>query len=50
MELLQEILVFVTFIIASAYLFTKFVWKPSFLNSNKKENHACGVSNCGCGD
>lgn len=49
MELFQEILVFVTFFIASGYLFTKFVWKPAFLGG-KKKNHSCGVSDCGCGD
>ncbi len=49
MELLQEILVFITFMIASGYLFTKFIWKPSFLGGKKKTG-SCGVSDCGCGD
>ncbi len=49
MELLQEILVFITFFIASGYLFTKFVWKPAFLGGKNKSN-SCGVSDCGCGD
>ena len=47
MELLQEILVFVTFLFASGYLFTKFVWKPAFLSGNKKSK-ACGEDDCGC--
>lgn len=51
MELLQEILVFITFLVASGYLFTKFVWKPSFLGGKKKDTGACGVvSDCKCGD
>lgn len=49
MEILQEIMVFMTFLIASGYLFTKFVWKPPFL-SGKKKAGSCGVSDCGCGD
>ena len=49
MELLQEILVFLTFLIASGYLFTKFVWKPSFTGGkSKKQDKACGVTDCGC--
>ena len=49
MELLQEILVLITFLIATGYLITKFVWKPAFL-SGKKKDTACGVSGCGCDD
>lgn len=49
MELLQEILVFVTFLFATGYLITKFVWKPAFLGGKKKSG-SCGVSDCGCGD
>ncbi|MGA8852992.1 MAG: hypothetical protein WB492_02330 [Christiangramia sp.] len=49
MEILQEILVFITFLIAAGYIFTKFVWKPSFIGGKKKEK-ACGVSGCGCSD
>ena len=49
MELLQEILVFITFIIASGYMFTKFIYKPAFLGGKKKSG-SCGVSDCGCGD
>lgn len=47
MELLQEILVFITFLFATGYLVTKFVWKPSFLGGKKKTG-SCGVSDCGC--
>lgn len=50
MELLQEILVFITFLLAFGYLITKFVWKPAFLSGGKKNKPACGVSDCGCGD
>ncbi|MDX1542589.1 MAG: hypothetical protein R3214_01485 [Christiangramia sp.] len=49
MEILQEILVFITFLIASGYLVTKFIWKPSILGG-KKNTGSCGVSDCGCGD
>lgn len=49
MEILQEILVLITFLIALGYIITKFLWKPAFLSGKKKEA-ACGVSNCGCGD
>lgn len=48
MELLQEILVFITFIIAVGYMITKFIWKPAFLKAKKAEDKACGVSDCGC--
>lgn len=47
MEILQEILVFITFLIASGYLFTKFIWKPAFLGG-KKKSKSCGPSDCGC--
>lgn len=47
MELLQEILVFITFILAVGYMFTKFVYKPKFIFSGeKKADKACGP---GCG-
>ena len=46
MELLQEILVFITFSIAVGYMFTKFVYKPKFIFGNKKSAKACGD---GCG-
>ncbi|SDS41899.1 hypothetical protein [Gramella sp. MAR_2010_147] len=49
MELLQEILVFITFLTAVGYIITKFVWKPAFLGGKKKAG-SCGVSECGCGD
>lgn len=47
MEIIQEILVLITFLIAVGYLMTKFIWKPAFL-SKKKATKACGVSGCGC--
>lgn len=48
MELLQEILVFITFLIAVGYIITKFIWKPAFLKSKKESSKSCGVSGCGC--
>lgn len=46
MELLQEILVFITFLISVGYIITKFIWKPAFLKTKKEKS--CGVSGCGC--
>lgn len=47
MELLQEILVFITFALAVGYMFTKFVYKPKFIfGAKKKTEKACGP---GCG-
>lgn len=48
MELIQEILVFITFLIAVGYIITKFIWKPAFLKSKKESAKSCGVSGCGC--
>lgn len=43
MELLQEILVFITFALAVGYMFTKFVYKPKFLFGSKKgSSKSCG--------
>ncbi|MFD1094426.1 hypothetical protein [Salegentibacter chungangensis] len=47
MEILQQILVLITFLIAVGYLFTKFIWMPPFMRKNEKVK-ACGVSGCGC--
>lgn len=47
MELLQEILVFVTFALAVGYMFTKFIWKPKFIFGTKKSAKGC-ESGCGC--
>lgn len=49
MELLQEILVFISFSISLGYLVTKFIWKPAFLVKSSKKVKSCGVSGCGCG-
>ena len=47
MESLQEILVFITFLIAVGYMFTKFIYKPKFIFGKKEESDkACGT---GCG-
>ena len=49
MEILQNILVFLTFLVALGYIITKFIWKPSFAGGAKKAAK-CGVSGCGCSD
>jgi len=46
MELIQEILVFITFAFAVGYMFTKFVYKPKFIFGKKKSGKAC-ESGCG---
>lgn len=47
MEIIQEILVFITFFFAVGYMFTKFVYKPSFVFGGKKDkSKSCG-SGCG---
>ena len=48
MELIQHILVFITFLTAVGYLITKFVWKPAFLKKKAPKEKACGMSDCGC--
>ena len=48
MDVLQNILVFITFLISVGYVITKFVWKPAFLKTKKEAEKACGVSGCGC--
>lgn len=48
MELLQQIIVFVIFTLAVGYIFTKFIWKPSFLKKGKDTGKDCGGSGCGC--
>lgn len=47
MDLLQEILVFITFAIAVGYMITKFIWKPKFVFGSKKASKACGETGCG---
>lgn len=48
MDVFQEILVFVIFAIAVAYMITKFIWKPGFMRVNSKNKNSCGSSGCGC--
>lgn len=48
MDVLQNILVLITFIIAVGYVVTKFIWKPAFLQNKKGSDKACGSANCGC--
>ena len=45
MEILQNILVFLTFLVALGYIISKFIWKPSFV-TGKKKDAKCGVSGC----
>jgi len=46
MELLQNIIVILIFLVALGYLITKFVWTPAFLK--KKDDDGCGTGGCGC--
>jgi len=51
---MQTILVIITFILATGYLFKKFVWAPVFENRKKSINTLdggktkCGKKDCGC--
>jgi hypothetical protein len=47
MELLQEILVFITFGLAVGYMFTKFVYKPKFIFGSKKKSSKVCETSCG---
>jgi hypothetical protein len=52
--MVQQILVFITFLIAAIFLIKKFVWIPIFENKKKKSaamdgaNTKCGKKDCGC--
>lgn len=47
MEMIQEILVFITFSLAVGYMITKFIYKPKFIFGGKKKSEkSCGT---GCG-
>lgn len=48
MEIIQEILVFITFFLAVGYMFTKFIYKPKFIFGGKQKpnDSSCGT---GCG-
>ncbi|MFV8837339.1 hypothetical protein [Salinimicrobium soli] len=46
MELIQEILVFITFFFAVGYMFTKFIYKPAFLKRQGSKENGCDT---GCG-
>lgn len=45
MEMIQEILVFITFSLAVGYMFTKFIYSPKFLK-RKAASKSCGTE-CG---
>ena len=44
---MQTVLVVILFVLATAYLITKFIWKPAFLSGGKNKS-SCGNDNCGC--
>lgn len=46
MEIIQEILVFITFFLAVGYMITKFIYKPSFIFGKKDKKGGCDT---GCG-
>ncbi|MGB7786104.1 MAG: hypothetical protein WBL27_08400 [Salinimicrobium sp.] len=46
-HIIQEILVFITFSFAVGYMFTKFIYKPSFI-FGKEKSKASGCDT-GCG-
>ena len=47
MELVQEILVYLTLLVALGYLVIKFLVPKKFLAS-KKSDKSCGHEDCGC--
>lgn len=47
MDLLQQILVYITLAIAVGYIIKKF-FIPSFLIKKKPSKKACGQDDCGC--
>ena len=47
MELIQEILVFITFAFAVGYMFTKFIYKPKFIFGRKKASGKACETGCG---
>ena len=47
MELAQEILVYLTLLVALGYLVRKFLIPKKYL-AGKKSDHACGEDDCGC--
>ncbi|WP_190810645.1 hypothetical protein [Flagellimonas sp. S3867] len=48
MEILQQILVYITLILAVGYLVWKFVLPKSLLGNKKNASKACGQDGCGC--
>lgn len=52
--MIQQIFVFITFLIALIFLLKKFVWNPIFENKKKKSttidgaNTKCGKKDCAC--
>ena len=47
MDLTQEILVYLTLLIALGYLIRKFLLPKKFF-AGKKSNQGCGEDDCGC--
>lgn len=48
MELLQQILVYITLALASAYIVKKFFLPKSLFATKKVKTKACGQDDCGC--
>ena len=42
MQTIQEILVFITFILAVGYVITRFIYKPAFIFGDNKNKSSCG--------
>ncbi len=48
MELLQQILVYITVFLAAAYLVNKFLIPKSVFGTKKSNFKSCGQDDCGC--
>ncbi len=48
MDILQQILVYIVVILATAYLLKKFLLPKTLFASKKKSVKACGENDCGC--
>lgn len=48
MEILQQVLVYVTVILAAAYLINKFLLPKSVFGKKKSSSKSCGQDDCGC--
>lgn len=48
MEILQQVLVYITVILAAGYLVNKFLLPKSLLGKKKSKAKSCGQDDCGC--